>query len=863
MLQRTHVPLHRAKLAMPQSLLSLVQRQHLDAKLDAAFSGKLTLLTAPAGFGKTTAVAQWLLHRRLRYAWLSLDERDNDAVRFWSYVIGALETLPCDIEHAVQTMLWSSTPPWEAIISSLMDSLEEVPFDFALVLDDYHIVDDPLVHETFSYLMRYAPQRMHVVILSRYAVPLPFSRLRLSGHLTELTATDLSFSEKEAKLFYEQRGVSVTDEDVAKLVNLTCGWVAGMQIVAMSRMRGSDELATLDHFDASAGCFGDYFMEEVFSRFDETTQTFLLQTSVLERLCGSLCDAVTGASGGQQAIEVIARQGGFLTCLDEAEGWYRYHQIFAEFLQGMLRKRHSESIGVLHRRAATWFEDHGSVAEAIEHDLRGGDIDRAVGLIKKQAAGMLGRGERATLLRWLDALPSAVVQGDIGLCLLHAMVGIAEGSVLRVSQWLERAETILQGLGTSTVECGEKSVGSNWAIAQLYLATRRQNIDDVLNWLVVLERTRDEDSQLVYGLIFESQECSLLCGPLGAFGNLKGKAQGMEGDVHLRLRELIPPQARRGYFPVVNAEALYERNQIDAALKSLLVGIEEAKATKSASVLVPAYFTLTRVHLAHGDLGAAMGAVAECERQVAPLGQAQWLNTIAALRVRLSMAAGDRDVAAAWLDRCRVDVYDRLSPARAFEHLTLARVLLDIGRGEEAAFLLERLLANAEEEQNIPRAIEAANLLALAWSSLGRAPQAFEVLRTSLVRGCENGYLRIFVDEGPPMLSLLLRAQRLEGRETPAEQLDYVRRLIGLLRLSPIPPWQVAQVPPLVEPLTARELDVLRLVGKGLDNRSVAREIGIEMQTVKTHLTSVYGKLGVAGRRDAVERALLLGILRP
>ncbi len=304
---------------MHKSPYCKIVRKRLNAKLDAAFAGKLTLMIAPAGFGKTTAVAQWLLHRCLRHAWLSLDEGDNDAVHFWTYVIGALETLPHDIGDTVQTMLRSSAPPWEAIISSLIDSLEDIPFDFALVLDDYHVVDDPLVHETFAFLMRYAPQRMHVVILSRYLVPLPFSRLRLSGQMTELTATELSSSEAEAKLFYEQRDVRVTDEDVAKLVDLTSGWVAGMQIAAMSLVRGSDQSIMFDHFDASAGCFDDYFMEEVFGRFNETTQAFLMQTSILERLCGPLCEAVTGAPNGQPAIETIARQGGFLICLDDAQ----------------------------------------------------------------------------------------------------------------------------------------------------------------------------------------------------------------------------------------------------------------------------------------------------------------------------------------------------------------------------------------------------------------------------------------------------------------------------------------------------------------------------------------------------------------
>ncbi|MDA8344220.1 MAG: helix-turn-helix transcriptional regulator, partial [Thermaerobacter sp.] len=824
-----NVALHRAKMAPPQALFRVVPRQRIDAWLDAAFSGRLTLVIAPAGFGKTTAVTQWLCRSGVRCAWISLDEGDNDPVRFWTYLIGALENLSHDLGDAVHTMLRSSAPPWEAVISSLIDALETVPFDFALVLDDYHVVHDPLVHETFAFLMRYAPQRMHIMILSRYPVTLPFARLRLSGQMAELTARDLSFSGAEAKLFYQQRGVHVTDEDVDKLIGLTWGWAAGMQMTAMSLARTGNKAIALDHFEASAGRLAAYFREEVFGGFSETTQAFLMQTAILERMCGSLCEAMTGAPNGREALETIARQGGFLVCLDENESWYRYHKLFAEFLRGILRQRDPESVAALHRQAAKWFEDHGSAAEAIEHYLNGEDVDRAVRLIKKQAAGMLGRGERATLLRWLGALPDAAVESDAQLCLVQAMAGIAEGSVQRVSHWLEWAETVWPSQGAESAEFAGNAMSANRAIAHLYLAAKAQSVHDVLHWSAVAQRTQDGDSQLTYGLIFENQECSLLCGPLGWFGNLKGKARGMEGDVHLRLRGLVPPEARRGYIPVVNAEALYERNQIDAARKSLLVGIEEAQVSQSAGALVPAYVTLARVHLARGDLGAALGAAAECERQVAALGQPQWLGAIAALRVRLRMTAGDRDAAAAWLERCRVDVYDRLSADRAFEHTTLARVLLVLGRGEEAVFLLERLLATAEQEQRIPSIIEAANLLALAHSALGRAHQALDVLRTSLTLGRENGYLRIFVDEGPPMLSLLLRLHRLEGRNGPVDEADYVRSLVALLRQSPMRPQQATPPPALIEPLTAREMDVLKLVGKGLDNRSVAREIGVEL----------------------------------
>lgn len=860
------IPLLQTKLLVPHTLSGLVPRQRLNDSLDRALQGKLTLVTAPAGFGKTTVIAEWIRRSSLPVAWLSLASGENDPVRFWNYLAASVNKLQPGMGDGLTALLRSSTnPPWEAAISLLIDDLAGVPFDFALVLDDYHLLNEPLVHDTLFFLVRYAPQRMHPVISGRSEPPLPLSRLRAIGQVAELTARDLCFTGEEATAFYQQRNIHLTGEEVAKLVDRTGGWAAGMQMTALSLLAGGDKSAVIERFQGSDRHLSGYFMEEVFDRFPEPAQSFLLQTSILGRLSGPLCEAVTGEQDGNTALSIIARQGGFMACLDEKEGWYGYHHLFAEFLRSILKQRDPAQIPVLHRQAARWFEANDLVAEAVEHYLQGGEHERAVGLIERQAPGMLGRGETATLAQWLRALPSAVVHQSLRLCMAQAMTEVAADRMDGVEYWLERAEALCREQEEKQPAGGEDLMGLNRVLLKIYLAVKRRDVPAALYWTARAGQTRDDTSPFAYGLMFEKQEPSLLGGPMGWFGRLKEKAQGMESGVYLKLRELVQPAARRGYVLVANAEALYEWDQIDAAVKSLLEGMEEARAAGDAGVLLPALFTLARVRLARGDLGAALEVAAEGEKQVHALGQPQWLAALAALRARIHLVEGNTEAVADWLEHSRLDVYDRLSTARAYEHITLGRVLMAGGRGEDAIFLMERLLAFAKQEQHLPRTIETSNLLALAHDAVGRTSQAMEVLRENLTLARENGYLRTFVDEGAPMLSLLRRLARPDGLERQENEAAYVRRLVTLLRRSPVLHYPGLQAPPpstLVEPLTAKELAVLRLVAAGLDNRSVAGAMSIELQTVKTHLTSIYGKLGVAGRREATERAQGLGLLR-
>lgn len=852
------IPLLQTKLQVPRTLSGLVERPRIHTRLDGMLQGRLTLVTAPAGFGKTTAVAQWARQSDFPVAWLSLDGSDNDPVRFWIYLAAALRGLQKDIGVELAPMLRSSTsPPWEAALSLLIDDLSHLPYDFALVLDDYHLISEPLVHETLSFLVRYAPEKFHPFIVGRTEPPLSLFRLRAAGQVAELTARDLGFAAGEVAAFYSQRNVDLTGEEVEKLTDRTGGWAAGMQMAAMSLLESNDKAAAIERFGGGDRLLAGYFLEEVFGGFGPNVQEFLLQTSILGHLSRPLCEALTGRQDSGAVLATVGRTCGFVAGLDDQ--WYVYHNLFAEFLQGLLKERYPDQIRSLYGKAARWCEDAGLDAKAVDYFLQGEEYDQSASLVDRLVPEMLDRGETATLFQWLQALPPEIVNQSPALCVAKAWAAVAANRTAEVERWLERADNSCRDAEVKPGG-GRNNMAVDMAVLRAYLAVKRRDVPGVLHWLT--QAGQNPEKVFTYGrsAVLQPLETSLLVGPLGWFGHLKEAVRAMESGAQHKLRSLANPgTARAGYALVVNAEALYEWNKIDAAVKRLVEGMEEANRMEEAGALVPAFFTLAKIHLSRGDLAAALSAAEEAERKVRDLSRLQWLFSLAALKARLNLAAGDTGAVEAWLAHNRLDIYDRLSAARAYEHITLARVWLTRGRAEEALLLLERLLAFAEKEQRLPGVIEISNLLAMACDAVGRTAEGLEILRRNLALGRENGYLRSFVDEGAPMLALLRRL----ARSRPLDEGAYLRQLIYLLRESPVlrnPGLQAVSAR--CDSLTAKELAVLRLAARGMDNRSIAGELGVTLVTVKTHLTSIYGKLGVTGRRDAVQQAHELRILR-
>jgi len=853
------IPLLQTKLSVPSAVSGLVTRQRINFRLDGGLRGGLTLVIAPAGAGKTTAAAQWIQARELRAAWLSLDAGDNDPMRFLDYLAAALKKLRPDAgDKAAGVLSSSGAPLWEAAVSLLIDELSELPFDVVLVLDDYHVISEQLVHEALSFLLRYAPQNLHTVLISRCEPPLVLTRLRTAGKVTELSADELEFTTAEAAAFYARRNIALTEGDIAMLTERTGGWAAGLQMAAMSLQRDRDTAAVIERFGGRSRLIASYFMEEVFSRVTAREQEFLLLTCVLARLSGPLCDAVAEQSGSRAALESLARSCGFVT--PRGDEWYVYHHLFADFLRGLLNEKYPGRIGSLCAKAAEWCEAAGLLGEAVEYDIQGGDFARAAGLIDRLVFTMLDQGETALLLRWLSALPPATVEENPRFCIAKTWAAVSAHRPDEAERWLDRADEALKKAGSPNGADTENRMLLEQAVLRSYLSAKRRDIQESQRWLLVAGQAGGKI--LTYKRIrcFYPYGTSLLGGLFGWFGNLRDKARALDGVASLKLDRMIDMSGWAGYFQIANAETFYEWNQPDTAFRFLLAGMEDAQRADEDGALIPAIFTLAKLHASRGNIAEALQAAESGEKQMRAPGRRQWLFPLAALKARLNLLAGDARAVGAWLEDSRLDVYDYLSASRAYEHITLARVLLARARPGEAVLLLRRLLVFAQAEQWIPGMIETANLLAIACDAAGQSAEGMAILRENLARGREYKYLRCFVDEGAPMLALLKRLNRGGAGEEEA----YVRELIALLRESPIlrcKGMREARPAAPAAPLTAKELAVLRLAAAGLDNRSIAARLGVTLPTVKTHLANIYGKLGVAERRDAVERARSAGMI--
>src|SRR5215210_192767 len=447
-------PILATKLYIPPPQPKVILRPRLIERLNEGLHRKLTLVSAPAGFGKTTLLGEWVAACERESAWLSLDEGDNDPTRFLAYLIAALQTIAPNIGEGVLEVLQSpQPPPTESILTALLNEIDTVPDDFVLVLDDYHVIDGSAVDEALSFVLEHLPPRMHLVIATREDPHLPLARLRGRGQLSEVRADDLRFAPDEAAEFLNQvMGLSLSAEDIATLETRTEGWIAGLQMAALSMQGRADATSFIKSFTGTHHFVLDYLVEEVLKQQPESVQTFLLRTSFLGRLCGPLCDAVMldPAVSGQEILEYLERANLFLVPLDDERRWYRYHHLFAELLRQRLHQRSTSSpadegtgVDALHIRASQWYEDHGLAFEAFEHAAAAHDVARAARLIEGEGIPRHFRGAVMTILDWLESLPSSVLNARPALWWRYASFLLVNGQTTGVEEKLQAAEAAL------------------------------------------------------------------------------------------------------------------------------------------------------------------------------------------------------------------------------------------------------------------------------------------------------------------------------------------------------------------------------------------------------------------------------------
>ena len=886
-------------------------RPRLSERLSRGAESALTLVSAPAGFGKTTLLAEWLAAAPAdgrAVAWLSLDQRDNDPALFWTYLVAALKTAAPGVGAGALSLLQPPRAPGEAGLVTLLNDLDAVSNDVVLVLDDYHVIDARDVQDGMAFLLEHLPRQIHVVIGSRADPALPLARLRGRGDLAEIRAADLRFTPGEAAAYLnEAMGLVLTAADVAALEGRTEGWIAALQLAALSLQGREDTAAFIAGFAGDDRYIVDFLAEEVLQRQPEHVQQFLLQTSILDRLSGPLCDSVTGQDGSKAKLAALERGNLFLVPLDDRRQWYRYHQLFADVLHARLRDEQPDDVPDLHRRASAWYEQNDEPSEAISHALAAGDFERAADLVELAIPAMLRSRQEAAVLGWLELLPDEVVRvrpvlsvGFAGALLAGGEFEGVEARLRDAERWLDTTAAICQGSQAPSAEMvvvDDAEFRRLPAAVGLYRAALALARDDgpgtVQHARRALELSPEEDhlgrasAAALMGLASWGSgdleaghsgyaECMAGLRRAGYIADTFGcaialadirRTQGRLGEAMRTYEQALQRASQPGGAVLRGTADMYvgmseiyrERGDLAAATQQLLRSQELGEHMGLPQNRYRWRVAMARIRQAEGDLGGALDLLDEAERVY--VGDFfPNVRPVPALQARVRAAQGEWGEALGWVREQGLSVDDDLSYLREFEHITLARVLLARYTAEraeasmhDATRLLERLLRAAEEGARTGSVIEILVLQALAHQLRDDIPAALACLERALALAEPEGYVRIFVDEGPPMASVL-RAAAKQGIAP-----SYVRRLLAAVNTTE-DSTPVSQA--LIDPLSERELDVLRLLGTDLDGPEIARELIVSLNTVRTHTKNIYAKLGVNNRRAAVRRAKELDLPR-
>jgi LuxR family transcriptional regulator, maltose regulon positive regulatory protein len=899
-------PLLETKLHMPAWRPDMVARPSLIERLERGATSRLTLVSAPAGFGKTTVLAEWLAATRANgraVAWLSLDAGDNHSVSFWTYVITALQETTRGGGSSALSLWQSSQAPIEAVLTTLINELAAAPNDIVLVLDDYHVIEAREIHEGVAYLLERVPPHIHFVIATRADPALPLARLRASGELVEIRAADLRFTQDEALAYLNGvMGLGLTRQDISALEERTEGWVAALQLAALSMQNRADPASFIAGFAGDDRYVVDYLVEEVLLRQPPQVREFLLETSILSRLSGPLCDAVTGRDGGKGMLETLDRANLFVVPLDDRRHWYRYHHLFSDVLRVRLLGQQPQEVQELHSRASRWFEQNDELPQAVRHAFAAADFNRAAALVEHAIPEMLRSRQDATLRAWFEALPDELVRlrpvlgaGYAGLLLHSGEFDSVPDRLRDAEQCLKMASHVRseeQGPWDASVFVDEAQFRELPGMIALYRAGHAQvvgSLHDTVKYARLALELMQEDAPLRGGAM------ALLGLALWSSGDIeeahKTYAEGI-ARVHLggyvndsstitladmqiaqgRLRDALRTYQRslqlaeaqgraapRGTADLhVGISEIYrEQDELDTATEHL----ERSKELGESAALPEnryRWFTaMAGVRQAQGDWDGALDLLNQAGRLYAG-GFSPNARPIPAMKARVWIVQGRLAEAFAWAREQTLSPSDELSYLREFEHITLARLLLAqaaTGQGADsmadAVRLLMRLLCAAEEGGRTGNVIEILVLQAVAYQTKGDTASALTTLERALALAEPEGYVRIFIDE-VRHIAVLLEAltKRAAG--------DFVRALLAGLHGSE---GEISARRHGYGLLSERELEVIRLLRSDLSGPDIARELVVSLNTMRTHTKSIYAKLGVNSRRAAVRRAEELHLL--
>jgi len=874
----------------------LISRPRLIEKLNAGLAGKLTLISAPAGYGKTTALCEWIHSTKIPVCWISLDASDNDPARFWAYVVAALQTTKPKLGKAAEKLIKSRQQlPTEAILTSLINDVSTNESDLIVVIDDYYLIDSEAIHKAVSFLIEHLPPQLHLVISGRSDPPLPLANLRAKGLLSELRAADLRFSQKETSDFLKLiTEINLSESDVQRLEERTEGWVASLQMAALSLKGREDVSGFINSFSGSHRYILDYLTEEVLRRQDEATRSFLLKTSIVEHLCGPLCDAIMGRDDGQHTLEQLDEANLFVTPLDDRRYWYRYHRLFSDLLANQLIQTHPDDVGNLHLTAAKWYEENGFVQGAMHHAFAVKNYEYAANLIEQSAFDLLTEGKSHALQTWLARLPRETVQSRPWLCIwggwsyllttaessdiepflhnidaklpqieeqckdvpgdaskikgyaltLRAILARQQGDLKRsielshqASQYVSEDDQfarsfILLNLTITHFYSGELEIARAYAEKTMAHARATETIYDDIVCTILMAHIEEQQGKLAKAKILFEQAVELGTQPGG----------------------YVLPATCRAFLGL--GTIAYEHNDLDKAENHYSKAIELARQGNEILTVMHGYVLLAWLHQIHGNGEKADEFLSEAQSLALKSYTADIEGYFENWKARFALARGDLDAAKRWATEQKGVL---ASPDTLFYNYaagllsTLIKVCIATNILDGILPILENAKKNLDRQEQNGWLIEVLAHESVVLDAIGDTEKALVTLEQALKAAEAQGYIRLFIDEGEPMAKLLRLASSRGIMPT------YVNKLRSAMHSQEQE--QPDKQSPLVEPLSQRELEVMELLDSGKSNQQIADELILSIGTVKKHVYNIYSKLGVERRTQAISRARELGLI--
>ncbi|MFL5707106.1 MAG: LuxR C-terminal-related transcriptional regulator [Ktedonobacteraceae bacterium] len=915
------------KFTIPPVRSALLHRSHLLEVLEQSRLVPLTLLSASAGFGKTTLLSAWASQCAGQVAWLALDEQDNDPTCFWTYVIAALRHSGSPVGEAALAMLQSPHPSLlTGALTSLINELAALSQDTALILDDYHLIREPAIHDSLQFLLDHLPSCLHLFLASRGDPKLALARLRARGQVVEIRETDLRLRGEEAARFLAQvMNLSLSEEDIGRLETRTEGWIAGLQLAALSLRRHDDVSAFIRAFAGSHRFILDYVQEEILEPLPKVQQRFLLHTSVLTRMNADLCQALTGEPASQQMLESLERANLFLVPLDEERRWYRFHSLFREVLLARLQATQPEQVSRLHREAALWYLHQGRLHEAIPHALATRDFLFVAELLEGCVEHLALQGELNTLLAWIKQLPAEVLHVHPRLATTYLLVfnllfpfsQQEQEERAYLHQLQEGVELVLQSADQAALPSSERDrlrkrmmILDAWILAKKALSAgdmeqlsrvaeqmQLPELDDDALWqqhglapFAMAWRMAGNFPPLVSAIQKirqrarltqdRSQEVHILWGLIAAqiaLGQLR-EAHDCCQDLQQLVNSLEVPVPLAAYPDLFQAQLAYAWNKLEAAQSAARKAIDRTASLRYMDILMGAYEVLVRVSMVQGDLTGAEQTLVEMEQVNQSAGIPLFRPWIESLRVHLWLARGNLASATDWAEHTpyRQEAFACSVYSREGTYLALVRISLAQQRYPQALQLLAALLSSAEQVSRVGSIISILALQVAALQASGATQEALRVLPRLLTEASPEGYLRVFLDAGEPMHQALQVFLKTSQHAVSPLLASYAQAVLDTFARKPrqevteetIPPVSKAPLRPssqaaqqLLEPLTLRELEVLHLLAEGASNQEIANQLVVQLSTAKKHVASILSKLGVENRTQAIAHARSLSLL--